>query len=171
MSFKINTEVTCYLLPADGKIAEQEFLTNLKTPGETWIIAFGFTLAPMIDELIAAHKSGVPLHIYLDHSQSSGVAEKPQVQRLVDAGVEVTIGTSPEGSKYICHTKGVVVEGAPPWCWEGSVNFSESGWHQVNTAMIFYSKEWRDQFVTQFQLIRKFAWENERNIQVMASQP
>ena len=171
MPFEIKTDTICYLLPEDGKVAEKEFLLHLHNPGETWIIAFGFTLAPMVDELISAHNEGVRLHLYLDHSQSSGRAEKAQVQRLVDANVEVTIGTSPEGSRYICHTKGVVVDDKPPWCWEGSVNFSESGWHQVNTAMVFSSGEWRDRFVEQFKGLRQFAWTRERNIQVMQSPP
>ena len=169
--FQITAKITCYLLPDDGKAAEQEFLNHISDPGETYIIAYGFTLVPMIDDLIAAHKKGVPIHIFLDHTQSEGTMQKPQVQRLVDAGLEVTIGTSPAGSKYICHTKGVVSDDNPAWCWEGSTNFSQSAWNQVNTAMVFSSQQWYDNFVAQFKRLRQFAWSNERQFQVMKNPP
>jgi len=171
MPFQITTTITAYLLPGDGPVAQSDFLAHISDPGETFIIAYGFTLVPMIDDLIAAHNNGVPLHIYLDHSQEIGQMEQPQVQRLVDAGIEVTIGTSPEGSQYICHTKGIASNDNPAWCWEGSVNFSEGGWHQVNTAMVFSSQEWYDNFVAQFKAIRQFAWTSERSIQVMKAPP
>lgn len=95
MPFTIDTQITCYLLPGDGPVAEQDFLKNLTDPGETWIIAYAFTLPDMINDLLAAHKKGTPLHIYLDHSQSAGNTEAPLVEQLIEAGVEVTIGTSP----------------------------------------------------------------------------
>lgn len=174
MPFTITTAVTCYLLPDDGQIAQQEFLKNLLDPGETWIIAYAFTLPDMINEIVAAHAKGIPLHLYLDYSQYKSKTETPLVQKLVQAGVEVTVGTSPAGSQYICHTKGIVSDAAPGgalWCWEGSTNFSLSAWKQVNTALVFSSQEWRDQFVAQFEALRNFAWANERNLQLMASPP
>jgi hypothetical protein len=144
-------------------------------PGETWITAYGFTLPDMIHDLLGAHQKGIPLHIYLDHLQETGKTEHPLVQQLVDAGVEVTIGTSPAGSKFICHTKGIVSDaakgGAAVWCWEGSTNFSLDAWQQVNTALVFSSQPWRDEFVAQFEALRDFAWANERNMQLMSQPP
>src|SRR5205823_1918351 len=144
MPFQITTTITCFLLPGDGAQAEAEFLRHLADPSEMYIIAYGFTLQPMIDQFLANHVAGDPLQFYLDHSQASGMAEKPQLKRLVDAGIEVTIGTSPEGSQFICHTNGIVCLDPTPCCWEGSVNVSVSGWHQLNTAMSFSSEDWRD---------------------------
>jgi len=176
MPFQIETTVTCYLLPEDGAQAQQSFLDHLLEPGETWIIAYAFTLVPMIQDLLKAHQNGVPLHIYLDHSQTEGKAQLPEVKQLVNAGVEVTIGTSPEGSQYICHTKGMVSDPDAKgrgslYCWEGSVNFSASAWHQVNTAMVFASQKWRDEFVGQFEALKQYAWTNERSMQLMSSPP
>jgi PLD-like domain len=174
MPFTIDTEITCYLLPDDGPVAQQAFLRNLLDPGETWIIAYAFTLPDMINELVAAQEKGTPLHLYLDYSQYEDKTETPLVQKLVQAGVEVTVGTSPAGSQYICHTKGIVSDASPGgalWCWEGSTNFSLSAWKQVNTALVFSSEEWRDQFVAQFEALRDFAWANERNLQIMSSPP
>jgi PLD-like domain len=175
MPFVITTTVTCYLLPQDGAQAEADFLKHLLDPGETWITAYAFTLSGMIQDLIAAHKAGIPLHLYLDHSQAVEAVEKPLVQQLVSAGVEVTIGTSPAGSKFICHTKGMVSDpaanGGSLWCWEGSTNFSLSAWQQVNTALVFASQQWRDEFVAQFEALVDFAWANERSMQMMSSPP
>ncbi len=175
MPFQITTTVTCYLLPDDGAQAQADFLKHLLDPGETWIIAYAFTLTGMINDLLAAHKAGIPLHIYLDHSQEVGKVEKPLVQQLVSAGVEVTIGTSPAGSQYICHTKGMVSDpaanGGALWCWEGSTNFSLSAWKQVNTALVFASQQWRNEFVAQFQGLVEYAWTNEKSMQLMSSPP
>jgi hypothetical protein len=171
MPFQITTKITCYLLPGDGPAAEAEFLHHLADNGEMYITAYAFTLPQMIDQLLANHAAGDLLHLYLDSSQAAGATEKPLVQKLVDAGIEVTIGTSPEGSQYICHTKGIVCLDRPPWCWEGSVNFSIGGWHQVNTAMVFRSAAWAKAFVDQFQGLRQFAWTNERNLQLMPKPP
>jgi phosphatidylserine/phosphatidylglycerophosphate/cardiolipin synthase-like enzyme len=174
MSFVITSTITCYLLPEDGPAAQTGFLKHLNEPGETWIIAYGFTLPDMITDLLQAHKNGVPLHIYLDHTQSAGKIEHPLVLELVNAGVEVTIGTSPDGSKYICHTKGMVSDKSNAgglYCWEGSTNFSTSAWHQVNTALVFSSTEWRNEFVAQFEGLRDYAWANERAMQLMHAPP
>ncbi|MGD1157066.1 MAG: phospholipase D-like domain-containing protein [Terriglobia bacterium] len=174
MSFTIRSKITCFLLPGDGQKAKQDFLAHLTDPGETWIIAYAFTLPDMIHDLLDAHQKGVPLYIYLDHSQAVGKVEKPLAQQLADAGIEVTIGTSPVGSQFICHTKGMVSDKAPSgslYCWEGSVNFSLSGWRQVNTAMTFSSQKWRDEFVAQFEALRDFAWANEREMQIMKAPP
>ena len=105
---------------------------------------------------------------------ASDKTETPLVQQLVQAGVEVTLGTSPAGSQYICHTKGIVSDAAPGgalWCWEGSTNFSLSAWKQVNTALVFSSQAWRDQFVAQFEALRNYAWANERILQLMSAPP
>jgi hypothetical protein len=175
MPFQITTTVTCYLLPQDGPQAKSDFLQHLRDPGETWIIAFAFTLTDMINDLITAHKQGIPLHLYLDHSQAIEALEQPLVQQLASAGVEVTIGTSTAGSQYICHTKGMVSDpaasGGALWCWEGSTNFSLSAWQQVNTALVFASQQWRDEFVAQFQGLVNFAWTNERSMQMMSAPP
>lgn len=171
MPFQISSTITCYLLPGDGPAAEAQFLHHLGDSCEMYITAYGFTLPQMIDQLLANHEAGDPIHIYLDASQAAGATEKPEVQKLVDAGIEVTIGTSPEGSKFICHTKGITCLDNTPWCWEGSVNFSKGGWHQVNTAMVFHSAAWSKNFVDQFVNLRKFAWAKERKLQLMKKPP
>ncbi|RNC71324.1 MAG: hypothetical protein ED859_03990 [Desulfuromonadales bacterium] len=151
--------------------AAREFLSHLHDPGETWIIASVIGITPLIIELIAAHRKGVPLHLYLDQSHTSGKADRVQVNRLADAGVDVTVGTSLVGTGTLSHTKGVVVNGAVRWCWAGSVNFSESGWHAVDMAMVFYSPQWYERFVEEFRELRQYAWDHQGRLQVMKQPP
>ncbi len=164
MSFTISASIKGYLFPADKDEGLAAFLDILHNPVETYIIAYGFTMSDLVDEIIAAHNESIPVHLYLDHSQSAGQMEKPLVQKLVDAGVDVTIGTSASGKKYICHAKGVVTVGGSVW--EGSVNFSSSGWYQVNTAMQFESPEYTNQFISMFEALRQYAWSQEANLQL-----
>jgi hypothetical protein len=93
--------------------------------------------------------------------QEVGETEQPLVQQLVDAGVEVTIGTCPAGSKFICYTKMIFSDspktGDPVWCWEDSENFWLNAWQQANTVMVFSSQDRRDELVAKFEALRDFA--------------
>lgn len=51
------------------------------------------------------------------------------------------------------------------------MNFSASGWQQVNTAMNFSDATWRDHFVAQFTTLRNYAWSQERELQLMPNPP
>ena len=90
---------------------------------------YGFTWPPLMDALIAAYGRGVDVRIVADHTQAEGTAEKPQLQRLVDAGIGVLIGTSSRGA--IDHSKYLVVDGTTVGF--GSFNFSASALAQDNT--------------------------------------
>jgi phosphatidylserine/phosphatidylglycerophosphate/cardiolipin synthase-like enzyme len=96
---------------------------------EIKIDIYGLTYAPLMDALIAAHERGVSVRIVADHTQSAGTAEHPQLQRLVNAGLDVLIGTSSRGA--IDHSKYLIVDGAQVAF--GSFNFSQSALAQDNT--------------------------------------
>src|SRR5690348_15572743 len=98
-----------------------------------FICIFGFTLAALVDDLIQKHQQGVEVGIILDHTQSTGTAEKAQVQRLLDAGVPFLIGVSPDHSAII-HSKFVVVDGRDVET--GSWNFSASASQQSNNMIL-----------------------------------
>jgi phosphatidylserine/phosphatidylglycerophosphate/cardiolipin synthase-like enzyme len=93
------------------------------------IDVYGFTWAPLMDALITAHQRGIDVSIVADHSQSAGTAERPQLQRLVDAGIPVLIGVSARGG--INHSKYVIADGHVVGF--GSFNFSASALAQDNT--------------------------------------
>jgi phosphatidylserine/phosphatidylglycerophosphate/cardiolipin synthase-like enzyme len=101
---------------------------------------YGFTYAPLMDALISARQRGVAVRVVADHTQAEGTAEKPQLQRLVDAGIEVLVGTSSRGA--IDHSKYILVDAdlgaaAPESCvGYGSFNFSASAESQDNTFSI-----------------------------------
>lgn len=163
-----------YFLPEDGPAAEQRFLELLDNLTEVWISAFGFTLQPMFDELKKADVAGAKIHVLLDHSQEAGKAEAPKVADLVANLIngDVTITTAGINSKapnQIWHWKGMVVDApgnAEDFCWEGSTNFSQSGWLQGNSARVFQSNDWARIFIQQFEAHREWARNNEPQFQI-----
>lgn len=116
--------------PYDVPDPAQHILELVNGASRTILIdIYGFTWPPLMDALIAAHQRGVSVSIVADHTQAEGTAEKPQLQRLVDAGIPVLIGTSSRGA--IDHSKYLVVDSATVgW---GSFNFSASALAQDNT--------------------------------------
>ena len=169
IQFTPSGAITAWQLPDDAEAAEAAFLALLHNPAETWIRAYAFTMKALTDECIAAHEAGVKLHIALDRSQEVGTYEKPEVERLVAAGVETTIATSYAGSKYIAHEKGLFT--AAGECWEGSTNFSSSAWKQINTALQFVSPAYQAMQVRTFNHEVQYAWAQERSYQLMANPP
>lgn len=161
------TVLTGYFMPDQHARAEAAFMELLTNPHETWLMSYGFTYEPMIEALLKAHSEGVKLHLYLDHTQSAGTAEKPQVKRLVDAGIDVSIGTSTIGGN-ISHTKSLIVKmpDGTRRCMSGSVNFSQNGWLQCNHLFEFDGEIWADFFLTQFNELRDFAWAKQKAYQL-----
>jgi hypothetical protein len=170
----ITVTETDYFLPEDGTAAEAKFLELLHNFTEVWICAFGFTLQPMFDELKASDKAGAKIHVLLDHSQEVGKAEMPRVKDLV-ANLkhgDVTITTAGVNSvqkDQIWHWKGMAVtpkDGKETFCWEGSTNFSQSAWFQGNSARVFRSSVWAQQFIKQFEAHKAWAQANEPQYQI-----
>ena len=128
----------------------------------------------MFDELKKADKAGAKIHVLLDHSQETGKAEAPKVKDLVSnlKHGDVTITTAGVNSKapsQIWHWKGMVVaarDGKDNYCWEGSTNFSASGWLQGNSARVFRSSVWAQAFIKQFEAHRAWARANEPQYQI-----
>ncbi len=101
---------------------------------------YGLTMVELIDVLIARHNAGLLVSVVADHSQAEGTAEKPQLQRLVDAGIPLVITTSSRGA--IDHSKYLIVDGDLGPLHDsscvgfGSFNFSASASLQDNTFSI-----------------------------------
>lgn len=120
----------CWLTPEDDPVPP--LLALLQSAQRRILVsAFGFTLAPVVDELIAAHTRGVDTRLILDSYQAQGAAEKVQISRLQKAGVPMLIGTSERGA--IIHLKTFLVDDA---IWGGSWNVSESANKQDNEVYL-----------------------------------
>lgn len=170
MSFAIDDQVLCDLLPDDGKAAEQRFLALLTSGAETWMIVYAFTLSAMIQDIAAQAARGTKFHIYADRSQEVANKEQGRFAPLLATGnVDITIGTSTAGKAYICHDKAMVNrDGA---CFVGSCNFSLSGWQQVNAIFEFTDLAYAANLVKQFNTLVNYAWTTEQSFQVMPSMP
>lgn len=163
----------CFFLPDDGDAAKSQFLQLLHSPGETWVSAYGFSLAELVEEIKAADANGVLIHLLLDHTQACGPTEKAIVQDLAATlqHGDITITTAGQGSHQatqIHHWKSLVVDaldGGEPWCWRGSVNFSPSGFNQGNEASCFRSAIWAGKFIAVFDEHRAWARLHEAQYQ------
>lgn len=145
----------------------QTAILNTVKSGTTSIkmMIYGFHLPILTDLLIAKHQAGVDVQIVLDYSQSKGVAEAAEVKKLVTAGVDTVIGTSPEAHQ-ICHEKGICVDNQ--LVLTGSYNFSLSAAKQVNHCDFIASKERADWFSSFFKEIRGWMLSNEPQDQLEA---
>jgi len=172
--FTISITETDYFMPEDGAVAQKRFLELLANPGEVWMSAYSFTLQPMFDELLKADVRGVKIHLLLDHSQEAGRAEASRVKNLAanlkhgDVTI-TTAGINSQAPSQIWHWKGFVVRqtGSHQYaCWEGSTNFSQSGWLQGNSARTFASDVWAQKFIQQFEAHKQWALTNEPQYQI-----
>lgn len=163
-----------YFLPEGGLAAKDRFLSILNDPRLTqaYISAYGFTLEPMFDAIIAADSRGVSFDILLDHSQSTGTAEAPEVAKLVATlkNSHITITTAGIGSgapSAIYHWKAMILlqKEGDPVCWEGSTNFSAGAWNQGNSARVFTSSIWAQAFIAKFFVHKAWARQNEPQYQ------
>ena len=102
------------------------------------IIIYGFTLEPLVDRIIQKHTAGLDVRCILDLTQSKGVTERVQVQKLKDAGVDFIEGTSPVAGAII-HEKAITIDDKQ--IITGSYNFSASAAKQVNHMDFIYSRE------------------------------
>lgn len=72
------------------------------------VLIYSFTMTPLADILIEKHKTGLEVAVVADKTQSAGPHQKSLLQRLVDAGIPVTISTSMTGA--ILHTKALLID-------------------------------------------------------------
>lgn len=121
--------VTTLFAPFDDTMgAFLKFVASAQKSIDT--VIYGMHAPALSDLLIEKHRQGVRISLVLDHSQAAGVAEAKEVQRLVDAGVPLIIGTSPMHGQ-ILHSKFTVVDGRAVE--HGSWNYSLSAAAQSNT--------------------------------------
>ncbi len=139
----------------DAQRAFQTFLDSAEHSIRFMI--YGATYQPFFDALIAAKQRGISVRGVFDHTQAEGRAEKPQIERLVQAGFvdgqDFLIGTSPEAHQ-ICHIKATWIDGIHVE--DGSLNYSISGLKQVQTVAFTEWPEWAAYLDTVFE--RLWVW-------------
>lgn len=132
----------------------EEYLAFVNSARQSvFILIYGMHLPLLTEALIAKHQAGVKVNIILDHSQSAGRAEAQEVQKLVDAGVPLLIGTSPVHGQ-ILHTKATIIdENAVE---SGSWNYSLSASQQSNTLTFVHDADYARSYLDHWHRIRGF---------------
>src|SRR5512146_1484887 len=128
MAVTASLQIRTLFAPFDDTTAA--FLTFVGSAQKSLDInIYGFHLPALTATLIAKHQAGVRVSVILDHSQERGKAEAGEVQKLVEAGVPLLVGTSPVHGQ-ILHSKFTVVDGVSVE--HGSWNYSLSASQQSN---------------------------------------
>ena len=155
--------ITTFFAPFDDTQGEfLKFVTSAKR--SLYVQIYGFHLPPLTAALIDAHRRGLKVAIILDHTQAEGKAESGEVQKLVDAGVPLLIGTSPV-HRAILHSKFCIVDSKSVEF--GSWNYSLSASQQSNTvSFVANNRAYAKVFLQHFNRVRDFITLHE-----MAMQP
>lgn len=152
-----------YFSPDDD--VQVTILTHARTASKSLDMSmYGFHLPPLRDLFIEKHGQGVAVRLLLDHSQEAGRAEKPDVDALVAAGIDVAIGTSPKHA--ILHSKYLVVDGLVVLT--GSYNFSLSAAKQDNTLHVLRWPDLAAKYTAHFERARAWVRANEPTMQPKA---
>lgn len=111
---------------AGSRDLEQALVADISAARERIDMAmYNFSLRPVADALIAAHRRGVAVRLVVDSDALDGT----QLSRLQSAGIPI-IGDRREG---LMHNKFIVVDGA--LLWTGSLNLTGSGTYNDNNNM------------------------------------
>lgn len=146
MPAKASVAVVTLFAPFDDTTTA--YLDFLRTARRSvFICIYGFTLAPLVDTLIAQHQAGLRVSLILDHSQAAGVAERAQVARLIAAGVPFCVGVSPVHGQ-ILHSKFTVIDERAVE--SGSWNYSLSAASQSNTVSFVEDADYARAYLEHF---------------------
>ena len=165
---------TCFLLPEDGETAKQYLLQIFNEDiKEVYICAYGFNLDELLEEILKLDSKGIPVHMLVDFVQARGTYTWDKLvafkSKLNNSDLTLTTaGVNSPNKSAIWHFKtiSVIRNNSDPLNWEGSVNFSNSGFEQGNSARLFTSKIWSDAFIQQFKIHKQWAIENAPHKQI-----
>jgi phosphatidylserine/phosphatidylglycerophosphate/cardiolipin synthase-like enzyme len=128
--------------------------------------AYAYTLQPLVDAMIANHKRGLSQFVLADLSQSRGPADHRALVEVIDAGIDVVIGTAPSGN--ILHSKYLLGKSQSA-VFTGSYNFSASAAVQDNCSQVFTSAPVWTAFRAHFDTARSWVAANEPQDQIRAA--
>lgn len=167
MPAEASVKVRTLFAPFDA--VTDAYLGFLKSAKQSvYIVIYGFTLAPLMDTLIAQHQAGVRVSLILDHTQAAGVAERAQVTRLLEAKVPLFIGTSPV-HRQILHSKFTVVDERTVE--SGSWNYSLSASAQSNTLTFVEDADYARAYLEHFHRLWGFIHLHEMVMQPAGETP
>lgn len=142
----VTAPIQTYFSPDDDlKTIFLNFVSDTET--EFKFADYGFHMPMLTDVLLHLHESGKTVGGVLDHTQEEGKYEHPEVQKLLDAKLDIAIGTS--FKHHIMHDKYAVRDGR--YVLAGSWNFSESATLESNFFFIVDSPELARLFLTNWQ--------------------
>lgn len=155
---------------ADGMKAFSAFLGTATS--KIRVMIYGATLQVFFDDMIKAKNAGIDVKAIFDYAQSRGHSERPEIDRLVQAGwkdgVDFLIGTSPEDHQII-HIKSTIIDDR--WVEDGSLNYSVSAFKQINTISLSDWPEYAEYLTNIFDQQWQWILQNEMKYNQLQSTP
>lgn len=142
----ITASIDSYFSPdEDLKTLFLNFIQSTDT--ELRFADYGFHMPMLTDTLIHLHESGKDIAGVLDRIQEQGKYEHPEVVKLLQAKMDLAIGTSMK--RRIMHDKFAVRDRR--FVLAGSWNFSETATSESNFFFIIDSPELAKRFLANWQ--------------------
>lgn len=133
---------------------------------ELCVLAYSFTLATLVGQLLANHKRGLLQYVLADLSQSKDGEDHAALVQVFTAGIPTLIGTAPSGN--ILHSK-VMLGESQNLVFTGSYNFSQSAAVEDNAAQVFVDLVVWQAFRAHFQTAWQFVAQHEPQDQLKAA--
>lgn len=158
---------THYLLSPDDDIQNEFVAFANQATQALYLNIYGFHLPIVVDVIKAKLKLGVACRGVFDHTQETGHFEHPEVVDLVNAGMDVTIATSPI-RHAIDHEKVAIRDPGTPnqAVWFGSWNFSLTATKERNVAVITNVTDIVQYFLAEWNRSHDWAQQNEPQYQL-----
>lgn len=166
----------CYYLPEDGVQAKIDLLKQFDSDNlkEIYIKAYALNSTDLLAKIKTTDTKGIPVYILADYVQARGQGSWNKLADLHNSLKHgelllATAGVNSPSTGQIWHSKAITFvykNTQSAINWEGSVNFSDSGFVQGNTARLFASKDWSSKFIEHFNVHRDWALSNAKNKQI-----
>lgn len=165
----------CYQLPEDGLIAKQKLLDifNSENITSVYIKAFGFNMDDLLNSILVLDQKNIPVYILADYMQARSPGSWDKLVKFNSSLknsqlILTTAGCGSDQPSIIFHTKSfsVLFSDKPALNWDGSCNFSDSGWSQANSIRVFESEVFSGEFIKHFNDHRNWALKNASHKQI-----
>lgn len=150
-----NTRQT-YFSPDDD--TQDAYLAFIRSAQKQILLAdYSFNLEPLAQLLIDKKNNGVDVQLVLDKTQAAGPTERPVIEQLKTAKINMVIGTS--SLRKIMHNKFTIIDGE--WVQSGSWNYTAAASKEDNFFDIEHSPDRASKFTQYFNKMRDWITTHE----------
>lgn len=160
-------------MPEDSDIAQKQLLDQFENSDlkAVYIKAYTLNWDDLFDKIKFIDQKGIPVYILTDYMQARTPSSWEKIVELhkflKNGEIILTTAGGERMPSQIWHSKAISFVSkdiCQNWC--GSVNFSNSGFYQGNTASLFESEIWSKEFIDHFEKHKKWALSEQPQKQI-----